>query len=171
MSQTLTGSVIERQERVREELERRLEAVERAREEAERAAERDEVAATGEEPLTLMGYEYQGATAGHYSRIPGRELLTQRTTDDFETVSRFYQERLGKPLVQVGERNARQVLFQSAGTPSVTVLVRESPHRSRRTEIIVLRSPFRFLIAQPDQERPKAEENQPPAESKPKAIR
>src|SRR5207302_2189954 len=84
MNQTQTGSVIEKQQRVREEMERRLEEIERAKEEAERAAERGDVAATGEKPLDFRGLEYQGASAGQYSRIPGKELLTQRTNHDFE---------------------------------------------------------------------------------------
>jgi hypothetical protein len=176
-NQAMTRSVIEQQERVREEIERKLEAIERAREEAERAAERGDVIATGEEPLDLHGFEYQGASAGHYSRIPGKELLTQRTTDDFEKVVQSYQGTrfFGKPFAQVNERNQKQALFQSVGTPStpsITVLVRESRERSRQTEIIILRSPFRFPTAQPNQERPDAEESQsPPAKSRPQVSR
>jgi hypothetical protein len=146
---TLTGSVAEQQEQVRREVQNRLEAVQRAREEAQRVGERGELIPTDEKPLDLTQYEYQGASAGQFSRIPGRELLTQRTKDDFMTVTRFYQAKLGSPFAQVNERNERQALFQSAGSPSVTVLVRESRDRSRQLEIIVLRSPFRFSIAQP----------------------
>jgi hypothetical protein len=164
----LTGSVVERQERLREELGQRLEAIERAREEAERAAERGDLASPGEKPLDLTAYEYPGASGGQYSRIPGREMLTGRTPDNFETVIRHYQEKLGKPFVQVGERNQKQALFQSTGTPSVTVLVREIRDRSRQPEIIILRSPFRFTAAQPEAEKPATEANpKEPAESKP----
>jgi hypothetical protein len=165
---TLAGSVTEQQEQVRREVQNRLEAVQRAREDAQRAAERGDLAATDEKPLDLSGYEYQGATAGQYSRIPGRELLTQRTKDDFATVTRFYQAKLGPPFAQVNERNERQALFQSAGSPSVTVLVRESRDRSRQLEIITLRSPFRFTIGQPVQ----AQDNEDnPTGSKPKVAR
>jgi len=165
---TLAGSVTEQQEQVRREVQNRLEAVQRAREDAQRAAERGDLAATDEKPMDLSGYEYQGATAGQYSRIPGRELLTQRTKDDFPTVTRFYQAKLGPPFAQVNERNERQALFQSAGSPSVTVLVRESRDRSRQLEIITLRSPFRFSIAQPVQPQ---EDQGSPTGSKPKVAR
>src|SRR5205823_11572799 len=70
INQTMTGSVIERQDRMREEMERRLEEVERKKEEAERTVERGDAAATGEKPLDLTGLEYRGASAGQYSRIP-----------------------------------------------------------------------------------------------------
>jgi hypothetical protein len=168
MDGTLTGSVTERQQRVREELERRLEAIDRAREEAERAAERGDAAVSGVNLLDPSEYEYPGASAGQYSRIPGRELLVQRTRDDFETVIKFYREKkLGKPIVQIGERNQKQALFQSAGTSPISVLVRESRDRSRQSEVIILRSPFPFLTAQPEQVKPKAEGGQSnPAESK-----
>ncbi len=152
VKRSLTGAVTEFQERAREQVSQRLEAIERAREDAERAAERGDVTALGEKPLDLTPFEYPGASAGQYSRIPGRELLTQRTKDDVDTVTRFYQEKLGKPFIQVSERNPRQILFQSPGSPSVTVLVRETRDRSRQPEIIILRSPFRFPVAQTDQQ-------------------
>jgi len=167
MNQTLTGSAIEIQEHVRQELERRLEAVERAKEEAERAAERGDVAATGEKPLDLTEYEYQGASTGQYSKIPGKEMVTQRTQDNFETVSKFYQEKLGQPLAQVSDRNARQALFHYGRVPPVMVLVREGRERSRQTEIIILRSPFRFFTAQPEPDKHDGEGSQsPPARSR-----
>lgn len=149
LNQITTGSVIEQQQRIREELGRRIEEIERAKEVAERAAEKNTVAASGEKPLDLTGYEYQGASVGQYSRIPGRELLLQRTKDGFETVSRFYRESLGAPLIEVSERNQRQAVFQSPGAPAVAVLVREGRDRSRQLEIIIVRSPFQIPIAQP----------------------
>lgn len=163
LNQTLTGSVTEQQQRVREELERKLETIERAKEEAERAAERGEAGITGEKALDLRGVEYQGASAGQYSKIPGKELLTQRTKDDFETVSQFYEGKFGKPFVQINERNQKQALFQSASTPSITVLVREGRDRTRQTEITILRSPFSFLAAKPNQEKSETEDGQNPA--------
>ena len=158
--QTMTGSVTERQDRLREDLRRRLEAIERAKEDADRALERGDLVPSDEKTLDVTAYEYKGATSGQYSRVPGRELLTQRTTDDFETVTKFYQEKLGKPFVQISERNRREAIFQSATTPSVTVLVREERNSQRRPEIIILRSPFRFPAVQPDQEIPKADDSQ-----------
>lgn len=165
MNETMTGSVIEQQDRVRQGIERRLEEIERAKEEAERAAERGDVATTGEEPLNFTAYEYQGASTGQYSRIPGKELLTQRTADDFEKVIQFYEgmNLFGKPFVQINERNQRQALFQYVGTTPITLLVREGRERTRQTEIIILRSPFRFFTAPSNQEKPQAEESQNPS--------
>jgi hypothetical protein len=168
INQKLAGSVQELQERANDELERRMEEIERASREAERAAERGITAATAESPLDLSEYEYPGATAGQYSRIPGRELLTQRTRDDFATVSQFYQQKLGKPVMQTVERNQRQALFHSSGKPAIAILVREGRDRSRQPEIIVIRSPFNFPWLQPNQPEPKAETDQK-ATTEPKA--
>ncbi|HWQ32310.1 MAG TPA: zinc-ribbon domain-containing protein [Blastocatellia bacterium] len=166
INQTMTDSVIEQQERAKDELERRMDEIERASREAERAAERGLTAATADSPLDLSEYEYPGATAGQYSRIPGRELLTQRTRDDFATVSQFYQQKLGRPVMQTLERNRQQALFQSPGKPAVAVLVREGRDRSRQPEITIIRSPFNFPWLQPNQPEPKTEADQKAAEPK-----
>jgi hypothetical protein len=159
LRRTMTESITEYQDRMREDLQRKIEAIERAKEDAERAAERGE-SGTDAKPIDLTSYEYQGATAGQYSRIPGRELLTQRTKDDFETVRKFYQEKLGQPLIQVNndrnDRNQKQAFFQSVGSPSATVLIRETRDRARQLEVIILRSPFRFPSLQTDEEKQKA---------------
>jgi hypothetical protein len=161
LRRTMTDSITDYQDRMREDIERKIEAIDRAKEEAERAAERGDPGADVK-PIDLTSYEYQGATGGQYSRIPGRELLTQRTKDDFETVRRFYQEKLGQPLIQVNndrnDRNQRQAFFQSVGSPSATVLIRETRDRARQLEIIILRSPFRFPSLQAEQEKQKAED-------------
>lgn len=163
ITNTLTSSAVEQQERLREEIDRRLEAVERASQDAERAAERgDDILTGGEKPLDLTSFEYQGATAGEFSRIAGKELMTQRTKDDFETVSRFYREKLGKPFIEVNERNQKKTLFQSPGVPSITVLVRESRDRGRQTEILIMRSPFRFPVIEPEGAASKATDAPPP---------
>ncbi|HZS06732.1 MAG TPA: hypothetical protein VFD58_17975 [Blastocatellia bacterium] len=164
IDQALFGSVTEQQERRREEAQQKLEQIERAREDAERDIERGAGAASDEQPLDLTEYEYPNAATGQFSRIPRRELRTQRATDNFETVTQFYQKKFGKPFVLINERNEKKALFQSSGTPSVTVLVREGRDRSRAgTEISILRSPFRFPQPQSDQTKPKTEESQPPA--------
>ncbi len=170
---TMTGAITESQEQIREELERRREAIERAKEDAERAKERGDAPSLDEKPLDLASYEYPGASAGEYIRIPGREVLTQRTPENFDAISRFYQDKMGKPFVQSNDRGRRQVIFQTVSAPSVTVFVRETPDRSRQPEIVVLRSPFRFPITLQDQERLKAEQAPkvgPPEPPKPKTV-
>jgi hypothetical protein len=162
LNRSVVGVVAEQRERMREDIERRMEEVRRAREEAERAAERGGAMATGEQPVDLSGFEYPGATSGQYSRVPGREMLTQVTGDSFETITQHYRQKLGPPLVQVVGRNDKQALFQSADAPPVAVLVREARGRGRQWEIVVLRSPFRFPVAQPPLPPPAPEAPPPP---------
>ena len=142
LNRTMTSTVTEQNDRIQDELRRRLEDVERAKDEAQRAAERG-LLGLDEKTFDLSEYEYPGATSGQYSRIPGKELTTLRTKDDFETMVQHYQAKLGKPYITLNERNNKRALFQSAGTPSATVLVQETNDRNR-DKIIILRSPFRF---------------------------
>lgn len=168
---TLVNSVEEFQERSREQLTQRLESIERAKDDAERAASRGDLPILGEKPLDLSQYEYPGASGGQFSRIPGREMMTQRTKDDLDTVVRFYQEKIGKPFIQTTERNSvRQILFQTLSTPSVTVLVRDVRDRTRQPEIIILRSPFRFPALQAEPEPPKPAEPEKPVVVDPKTL-
>jgi hypothetical protein len=136
------NSVIEMNHRLREELDRRAEDIERAKEEAERAAERG---STGldEKQLDLKDYEYPNSTSARYSHVVGKELMTLRTQDNFETLVDFYKRKLGDPLIILTERNNKRAIFQSTGTPSTTILVQETNDRNRE-KIIALRSPFRL---------------------------
>ena len=103
------------QERLHEDLERQLESIERAKEDMERAAERGEVALADGKALDLTAYEYQGRPpASSQDSRPG--LLKQRTGDDFETVSRFYQRSSGS---------------RSSGSASATTSGRSSRPRTR----------------------------------------
>lgn len=142
LNHTTFNSVIELNNRLREELERRAEEIERAKEDAERAAERG---STGldEKPLDLSQYDYDNTTSAQYSRIVGKELMTLRTQDNFETLVNFYKRKLGDPVVILTERNNKRAIFQSNGTPSVTILVQETNDRNRE-KIFAMRSPFRF---------------------------
>jgi hypothetical protein len=146
-----TESVAELQERLRRQLDLRLEEITEAKEAAERAAERDTPFPADEKPLNLRYYEYEplNVASGTYSRIPGKELLTQRTKDDLETISQFYQKKLGAPFIVINRRDNKRLLFQSPGSPgnpSVSVLVRDNDENRRQFpfEIIILRSPFPF---------------------------
>lgn len=145
LNRTMIEALTEQHDRLREEMERRIEEVQRAKEEAERAG----AAVTGEPALDLSSFEYPGATSGEYSRLTGRELLTQTTTDDFEAVTKYYRQKLGAPLVQIIERNEKQALFQSPGTPPIAVLVQPGERRGRQWEIVILRSPFRSPVVPP----------------------
>lgn len=154
LNRTLINATTEQTSRIQDELRQRIDDVERAKDDAQRAAERGLIG-LDEKPFNLSEFEYPGATSGQYSRIPGKELTTLRTKDDFETIVAHYESKLGKPYVTLTERNQRRALFQSSGTPSATVLVQETQDRNR-DKIIILRSPFRFpkpanvLAAQPE---------------------
>ena len=149
LNRTTFNSVTELNNRLREELERRAEDIERAKEEAQRAAERG-LTGLDEKPLDLNQYEYPNATSAQYSRIVGKELMTLRTQDNFETLVQHYRRKLGEPVVILTERNNKRAIFQSTGTPSATILVQETNDRNRE-KIIALRSPFRLPKPTTDQ--------------------
>lgn len=137
--------VREVQDRVREAQERAREALERAREAAEQASRAGAVVAlTNEKPLDLSPYEYPSATTGSTIRIPGHEMLTLRTADDLETVSQFYQKKLGKPVIQINEAWEKRLVFQSNTVPPISVSVETDHEHNGQLKITVLRSPFRF---------------------------
>lgn len=133
------ATITERYEKLREELQRNFEDFERAREEAQRAAERG-LTRSGEKPLDLSAFDYPGSTSSQSSRIPGAELTTLRTKDNFDTIRAYYVEKLGKPALETNERNQRRALFLSAGQPSVAVLIQESNDRNR-DKIFILPTP------------------------------
>jgi hypothetical protein len=142
LNRNATGAIVEFNSLIKEEIERRMEDIERAKEDARRAAERG-LPVLAEKPLNLNEYEYPDATSSQYSRIPGKELLTLRTKDDFDTIVAHYQTKLGKPYAITNDRNNRRALFQTASTPSITVLVQETNDRNRE-KVSILRSPFPF---------------------------
>jgi hypothetical protein len=114
------------------------------------------VTTPGFQPIDLREYEYPHSTISHNIRLPGSELLKQTTQDSAETVGQFYQGKLGLPLAQAEEGEKTWLLFQSPGTPAVTVLIKEidvrNQRRSRRPnpnepapgslEIVVINAPF-----------------------------
>ena len=145
----LTEAVRERYDQLNRELDRQIEDIDRARQESNRAAERG-LLGLDEKLLDLNTYEYPGATSSQFSRIPGKELLTMRTKDDFDSIVQHYQAKLGKPYLTRLNRNEKLALFQSSSGPaSVTVRVIETRDRDRE-KIYVMRSPFR--IAKPSQD-------------------
>ncbi|MGH9845126.1 MAG: hypothetical protein ACREEM_40940 [Blastocatellia bacterium] len=144
----------EAQERAREAQERQREALDRARDAAEQAGEAGAaVALSGEKLLDLTPYEYPGATVGSSIRIPGHEILSQRTSDGFDAVLQFYQKKLGKPIIHTNETWEKRLLFQSAGPPAVSVSVETDFEHGGQLKIVVLRSPFGNI--KPDGEAPR----------------
>jgi len=136
----------EAENRLRELLDRAREALRQAHEAARHASEAGSaLAATDEKPLDLSPYEYPGVTESSSIRIPGREILTMRVSDDqFGAVNRFYQNKFGKPIIEINETEMdRLLIFQSNTAPAISVSVEIDNERpGPLLKITVLRSPF-----------------------------
>jgi hypothetical protein len=137
----------EAKDRAREAKDRAREALERMREATERANEAGAaLPSTGEKLIDLSHYEYPGATMSNAIRIPGREMLTMRTSDDFDTVSQFYQKKISKPVILINEPWEKKLIFHSNSVPPIAVSIESAPGVSGpELKITVLRSPFQKL--------------------------
>lgn len=145
------------EDRGRQSQDRAREAVDRFREANERAVEAgDEIAPTDEKLLDLSQYQYPGATMSSAIRIPGREMLTMRVSQEqFDAVNQFYQKKLDKPIVENNEAGEKRLIFQSNTTPSIAVSVETDYGRpGPQLRIVVLRSPFRLPRPDETQTRP-----------------
>ncbi|MGH9768126.1 MAG: hypothetical protein ACREAB_11880 [Blastocatellia bacterium] len=136
----------EAENRAREALNHAREALRQADEATRRASEAGAALAPTDEKLLDFGqYEYPNATVSSWIRIPGREMLTMRTTDGFDAVSQFYARRLGAPIITINESIEKRLIFQSNTTPLISVSVETVPGpKGPELKITVLRSPFRF---------------------------
>jgi len=136
----------EAENRAREALNQAQEALRQADESARRASEAGVALAPTDEKLLDFGqYEYPGATVSSSIRIPGREMLTMRTTHGFDTVNQFYQRKLGEPIIKINESVEKRLIFQSNTPPLISVSVETVPGPAGpELKIVVLRSPFRF---------------------------
>ncbi|MCI0525572.1 MAG: zinc-ribbon domain-containing protein, partial [Acidobacteria bacterium] len=120
------NQIREAENRARDLMNQAREALRHTREAAEQAIEAGAaLAPTDEKPLDLSPYEYPGATMGSSIRIPGREILTMRVSDDyFDAVNKFYRDKLGKPIIEINETEMdRLLIFQSNTAPAISVSV------------------------------------------------
>jgi hypothetical protein len=106
---------------------------------------------TSEKLLDFSSYEYPNATMRRSIRIPGYEALTQNTSDSFEIVSQFYQKKLGKPIIFINELREKRLVFQSTSMPAVLISIEPDEENLDQLKIVVLRSPFRNLKPDEDQ--------------------
>lgn len=136
----------EAENRAREALNNAREALRRAEEAASQAGEAGAaLAPTDEKLLDFSQFDYPGATVSSSIRIPGREMLTMRTTDSFDAVNQFYQKKLGEPILKINESVEKSLIFQSNTPPLISVSVETVPGPAGpELKIVVLRSPFRF---------------------------
>jgi hypothetical protein len=136
----------EAEDRSREALDKAREAMRSAEEAARQAGEAGAaLAPTDEKLLDFVEFGYPGATVSNSIRIPGREMLTMRTTDSFDAVDHFYQKKLGEPILKINESVEKRLIFQSGAPPLISVSVETVPGPAGpELKIVVLRSPFRF---------------------------
>lgn len=136
----------EAEDRSREALNKAREAMRRAEEAARQASEAGAaLAPTDEKLLDFVEFDYPGATVSNSIRIPGREMLTMRTTDSFDAVDQFYQKKLGQPILKINESYEKRLIFQSNTPPLISVSVETVPGAAGpELKIVVLRSPFPF---------------------------
>ena len=136
----------EAEDRSREALNKAREALRRAEEAARQASEAGAaLAPTDEKLLDFVEFNYPGATVSNSIRIPGREMLTMRTTDSLDAVDQFYQKKLGQPILKINESYEKRLIFQSNTLPLISVSVETVPGPAGpELKIVVLRSPFRF---------------------------
>lgn len=141
----------EAEDRSREALNNAREALRLADEAARQASEAGAaLAPTDEKLLDFDQFDYPGATVSSSIRIPGREMLTMRTTDSFDAVNQFYQKKLGEPILKINESVEKSLIFQSNAPPLISVSVETVPGQAGpELKIVVLRSPFRF--SRPDE--------------------
>ncbi|MFN0121067.1 MAG: hypothetical protein ACKV2V_11260 [Blastocatellia bacterium] len=150
MDRRATESVQEYSDRLTEQMNRRMEDIDRAIEDARRSLERGAMPVPDQKPLSLHVYEYENAAGGQFSRLAGREFVTQQSRDAYDAISQFYVGKMGQPIAQTRERNNRKTVFQTADSPSVTVLLEENDERRGQTKITILRSPFTLQVLRRD---------------------
>ena len=142
----LRNSVNEELQRLREQtnaqLEKQLEALRAAAEAAENASNEGALLAPGAtKPLDLTPYEYPNSAAGNIIRLPGYELMTQRTGDSFDKINQYYQSKLGKPIVQINQEEEKRLLFQTSQAPFFTVTVEADDEHEGQFKIVIQRTP------------------------------
>ena len=123
------------------------EALQLANEAAEKAARAGAtLTISGEKPIDLNKYAYQGAQVESMIDSKGNEALSLLANDDFDDVQKYYDRLLGKPVLQVAVdrwgNQRKKLLYQSSTLPSILVKVEEIERR--RVKITILNSFLRF---------------------------
>jgi hypothetical protein len=140
----LQDKMREAKERSDQAQERSKEAIERFREAYEQAVEvGTKIASSVEKPLDLTEYEYTGASSINANRIPGYEMMTIRTSDNFDAIKQFYKNKIGLPIIEFNDEFEGWLLFQTKKAPSMIVYVDSEFPDQRR--IVVMRYPFPII--------------------------
>jgi hypothetical protein len=122
-------------------------ALQLAHEAAEKAASAGAtVTIGGEKPVDLGRYAYRDAQVEAMIDSLGNEALSLLARDNLDEVQKFYEQLLGKPVLQVAVdqwgNQRRRLLYQSSTLPSILVKVEEIERN--RVKITILHSFLRF---------------------------
>jgi hypothetical protein len=131
------------------------EALQLTHEAAEKAAAAGAtLAISGDKEIDLDRYRYPDAQVEAMISSQGKEALSLLTHKSFEDVQKFYEEKFGKPVLQVAANQyvgnqRRKLLFQSPSTPSILIKVEEIEMRKLdnyvlAVKITILHSFIRF---------------------------
>jgi len=102
------------------------------------------LANSGDRPVDLGRYSYRGAEVEARIDSLGNEALSLITNDNFEDVQKFYEQMLGKPVLQApvdnwGNRQRTKLLFQSPTLPSILVKVEEIDQRKLDRNVLAVK--------------------------------
>lgn len=91
------------------------------------------IGASEEKTVDLSKYIYPNAQEDASLTGPGEETLSTLTTDKFEDVRKYYEEKFGKPVLQSTEEirrtPMRKILFQVSPASQILIRVEESENR------------------------------------------
>ena len=122
-------------------------ALQLAHEAAERAASAGAtVTIGGEKSVDLSKYAYRDAQVEAMVDTQGNEALSLLARDNLDDVQKFYEQLLGKPVLQVAVdqwgNQRKKLLYQSSTLPTILVKVEEIDRN--RVKITILHSFLRF---------------------------
>lgn len=118
-----------------------------SREAAEKAGEAGATLTTSDEkPIDLDRFAYENAEIEAKVTKQGNETLSLLTRQNFDTVQKFYENKFGKPVLQVviGSQGnqRRKILFQASTQPPILIKVEELDRGP--VKITILHSFLRF---------------------------
>src|SRR5262245_24768602 len=129
-------------------------ALQLAHEAAERAASAGAtVTIGGEKSVDLSKYTYRDAQVEAMIDTQGNEALSLLARDNLDDVQKFYEQLLGKPVLQVAVdqwgNQRKKLLYQSSTLPTILVKVEEIDRN--QVKITILHSFLRFPRFNEDQ--------------------
>ena len=97
----------------------------------------------GEAASGIERLKYPNATVEKKVSVMGAEVLRLSTSDKFEDVKKFYQERLGPPMVEE-DRGEEKAVFTSLGAEKIIVSVQVDASKDDQVHIDLVRTRIRL---------------------------